>query len=305
MKKRLAQCLIVLLLSLACNKATEIDVPGQKPLLVVNGQWRQNNMFMLRVTRSRGITDPFDTGAALFSTYEVKNALVTIKENNIVVDTLKYDTMNFIYSSIHNRRAKLNAIYTITSSFTGFTPVTATSPLLSLMTIRGTQLKSGTRYNASGDLMDEISFSFADDESQMDYYLIRVRKGDGSYAECINTTDQDFEKLVFNNPFTTETCLDGDKLLLSDKNFNGKTKKIVLSVSSDQMENMLISGRIRHPYIELLHITQDFFKYIRSSNNYDIAGINPFAEPANIYSNITNGYGFFTAYSLATDSLHK
>lgn len=305
MKKWLAQCLIILSLSLACNKATEIDVPGQKPLLVINGQWRQNNMFMLRLTRSRGITDPFDTGAALFSTYEVKNALVTIRENNIVVDTLKYDTMNFIYSSIHNKRTKLNAVYTVNSSFTGFTSVTVTSPLLSLMTISGTQLKSGVSYNALGDLMDEISFSFADDESQMDYYLIRVKKGDGSYAECINTADQDFEKLIFNNPFTTETCLDGDKLLLSDKNFNGKTKKIILSVSTDQMQDMLISGRIRHPYIELLHITQDFFKYIKTNNNYDVAGINPFAEPANIYSNITNGYGFFTAYSVATDSLHK
>jgi len=305
MKKWFTRCLIILSLSLACNKATEIDVPGQKPLLVVNAQWQQNNMFMLRLTRSRGITDPFDTGAALFNTYEVKNALVTIKENDIVVDTLKYDTMNLIYSGKHNKRTKLNAVYMATASLTGFTSVNATSPLLSLMAISGTLLKSGASYNASGEIMDEISFFFADNESKSDYYLIRVRKGDGGYAECINTVDQDFEKLIFNTPFTTETCLDGDKLLLSDKNFNGKIKKIVLSVSSDQMKDILSGGRIRHPTIELLHITEDFFKYIRSNNNYDVSGVNPFAEPSNIYSNITNGYGFFTAYSVATDSLHK
>jgi hypothetical protein len=305
MKKWLAQCLIIIILPIACNKATEITVPGQTPILVVNGQWQQKAVFMLRVTRSRGITDPFDTGAALFSTYEVRNALVTIKESNIVVDTLKYDSTSLYYRSIHNKRTKLNAVYTVNASVTGFASVSVTTPLLSLMTISGAQLKTGVSYNSSGNSMDQVAFSFSDDESQTDYYLIHIRKSDGNFAECVNTTDQDFEKLIYTTPFTTETCFDGDKLLLSDKNFNGRTKNVVLSVPTDQMKDMNIAGEIRHPYVELLHITEDFFKYIRSNNNYDISGINPFAEPANIYSNITNGYGFFTAYSLATDSLHK
>lgn len=283
----------------------EIEVPGQKPLLVLNGQWQQNNAFVLRLTRSRGITDPFDTGSALFNTYEVKNALVTVKENNIIVDTLRYDTLNYWYTGTRNKRAKLNAVYKINASSTGFTSVNATSPLLSLVAIIGTKLKQGISYNASGDLMDEISFSFADSETQSDFYLIRVRKADGGFAKCINTADQDFEKLIFSSPFTTETCLDGNKLLLSDKNFNGTTKKVVLSVSTDQMQDMVIAGRVKHPSIELLHITLDFFKYIKTNNDYDITGTNPFAEPTNIYSNITNGYGLFTAYSLASDSLHK
>ncbi len=81
---------------------------------------------------------------------------------------------------------------------------------------------------------------------------------------------------------------------------------MVLSVSDDQMADIPSSGgAIGHPSVELLHITGDFFKYIKSANDYDISNANPFAEPINLYSNILNGYGFFTAYSLAADSLHR
>lgn len=303
MKKWLIRCSLTVL-SLACNKATEVVLPGQTPLLVVNGQWQQRSVFMLRVTRSRGILDPFDTGVALFNTYEVKNALVTVKENDITVDTLKYDSLDLFYISTRNKRAKLNAVYTISASSPGLAPVSATSNLLSVMTISGTQLKTKTSYNAAGEAMDQISFSFKDAAGQADYYLIRILRADGSYADCINTTDEDFEKLIFNTP-STETCFDGDKLLLSDQNFNGKTKKVVLSVSTDQMADFVFAGQTRHPYIELLHITPDFFRYIKSTNGYDISAVNPFSEPVNIYSNIKNGYGLFTAYSLVTDSLYR
>jgi hypothetical protein len=298
--------LIVLLPFLACNKATRIDVPAESPLLVLNAQWQQQSFFLVRVTRSLGISSSVDTGANIMQTYEVKNAVVTVSENNVVVDTLKYDSANYVYVNYDNKYARLNKVYTVSASLKGFTTVTASSPILPLMTISGTALKRGAGYNASGQLMDEISFSFKDDSTTADYYLIRIRNAEGDFADCINTADHDFEELVFNTPFTTETCLDGDKLLLSDENFNGSTKRVVLSVSDDQMNDIPSpGGGIRHPSVELLHITGDFFKYIKSVNDYNISNANPFAEPINLYSNILNGYGFFTAYSLSTDSLHQ
>ena len=81
----------------ACNKSIEIDVPSQTPVLVLNAQWQQSQLFSLRLTRSRGINDPVDTGSNLIRTYEIKNAFITIKQNNVVIDTLKYDSLNFRY----------------------------------------------------------------------------------------------------------------------------------------------------------------------------------------------------------------
>jgi hypothetical protein len=303
MKKWISPVFIVLLSLTACNKPTEIAIPSQVPLLVLNGQWQQQSPFLVRVTRSLGISSSFDTGTNIMQTYEVNNAVVIVQENNRVIDTLKYDSLSYSYFS--SRHTLMNKVYTVSASLKGFATVSASSPLLPLTAISGTALKRGLSYNASGDLMDEISFSFTDDGNTTDYYLVRIRNAEGDFADCINTSDQDFEKLIFNTPFTTETCFDGDKLLLSDKNFNGQTKKVVLSVSDDQMNDLTFAGETKHPSVELLHITGDFFKYIKSANDYDISNANPFAEPINLYSNVQNGYGFFTAYSLTADSLHQ
>lgn len=289
-------------MQLACNKNIQIDVPSQQPVLVLNGQWQQSQLFNIRLTRSRGINDPVDTGSNLIRTYEVKNAFVVVKQNSIVIDTLKYDSTNFRYIN-KSKKTLLNNVYEIDASVNGFASVSATSLLYSTITIITPKINRAMGYNAYGELVDEVSFSFNDNVSSTDYYLVRVHKADGSYADCIGTTDTDFEKMIFNSPFTTETCIDGNKLLLSDKNFNGQTKKIVLHIANNQMGEVLFAGKMRRPYIDLLHITKDYFNYIKSYNDYDISSLNPFAEPTNLYSNVKNGYGFFTAFSIVTDTL--
>ena len=302
MKRWRIHILFFLLLILACSKSLQIDVPSLSPVLVLNGQWQQGQQFIVRLTRSRGINDPVDTGSSLIRTYEVKNAFITIKQNNLVIDTLKYDSVNFRYIN-KIKKTILNATYEVDASVSGFTSITASNPLYSVMTVANTTLQRNAAFDASGNVMDKISFSFIDNASSTDYYLIRIHKSDGSYTSCINTTDTDFENMIFNNPFTTQTCIDGNKLLLSDKNFNGKTKNIVVYVSDDQMVTGFSSGRVRRPFIDLLHITKDYFAYIKTVNNYDITQTNPFAEPANVFSNVQNGYGLFTAYSIAVDTL--
>jgi len=289
-------------MQVACNKSIQIDVPAQQPVLVLNGQWQQAQLFNVRLTRSRGINDPVDTGINLIKTYEVKNAFITVKQNNIVIDTLKYDSLYFRYIN-RSKKTILNNTYEINVSVKGFTSINAASILNSTVAVSNPKINRAVGYNAYGELVDEVSFSFADNVVSTDYYLIRVHKADGSYTDCIGTTDTDFEKMIFNSPFTTETCIDGNKLLLSDKNFNGQTKKIVLHIANSQMDEVLFAGKIRRPYVDLLHITKDYFNYIKSYNDYDISSLNPFAEPTNVYSNVKNGYGFFTAFSIVTDTL--
>ncbi len=302
MKRWRISVLFFLLMPLACNKSLQIDVPSAQPVLVLNGQWQQAQQFIVRLTRSRGINDPVDTGSSLIRTYEVKNAFITIKQNNVVIDTLKYDSINFRYIN-KNKKTILSANYEVDASVNGFTDVSASGALPSLMTINTTLLQKNAAYDAAGNIMDKISFNFTDATASTDYYLIRIHRSDGSYANCINTTDTDFEKMIFNNPFTTQTCIDGNKLLLSDIHFSGQTKKVEVFVSDDQMTTGFTSGRVRRPYIELLHITRDYFNYIKTVNDYDIAKDNPFAEPTNVFQNVKNGYGFFTAYSIAVDTL--
>ena len=136
------------------------------------------------------------TGSNIIRTYEIKNAFITIKQNNVVIDTLKYDSLNFRYIN-KTKKTIIGNTYQVDAAVPSYSSISAISPLNSLMTISNTQLKRAIGYNSYGDLIDQISFSFNDNSSSTGYYLIRIHKSDGNYADCIGTTDTDFEKMIF------------------------------------------------------------------------------------------------------------
>lgn len=152
--------------------------------------------------------------------------------------------------------------------------------------------------------MDEITVTFNDDGAKTNYYLFRIRRAEGYSVYCVNTNDKDVERLVYSDPFYEEECLNGDRLLVSDKNFNGTTKTFVFYVSHYEMnEGPDQQGQTVKPTLELLHINEDYFRYMKSVNAYDNALDNPFAEPVNVVGNVKNGYGFFTTFAAAVDTL--
>jgi len=55
-----------------------------------------------------------------------------------------------------------------------------------------------------------------------------------------------------------------------------------------------VNGQIQKPYVRVSRITEAHFKFIKSWNAYQMSGDNPFAEPANVFTNVLNGYGIFT-----------
>jgi len=96
MHKKLIHIAIGLLFIIACNDKTTVTVPSQAPVLVINAQWLQSQNFLVKLSKSRSVLDPRDT-SNLLNAYTVKNGLVLVKENNIVIDTLKYDSVNYRY----------------------------------------------------------------------------------------------------------------------------------------------------------------------------------------------------------------
>ncbi|MFT3846509.1 MAG: DUF4249 domain-containing protein [Lacibacter sp.] len=299
MKKFAAISVWVLLLS--CERTIEIDVPEQTSRLVINGQWPQNRFFSVHISKSFTITDSFSYNTSSIR-YLVKNAFVLVKENGTPVDTLKWDSLNIRYSST-KKRTKLDSSYSIEVSAPGFVTATASSSMPAFIRPSKIAIKKDVRTSSDDQLQSEVAVTFTDFPSS-NYYLFRFRTIKGGIS-CINTNDNVVEKTGLSDPFDTDHCFSGNKLLVKDETFNGKEKTIVFYVNTADLLPAVdpVSRRTVRPWLEMMHIHKDYFNYIKSVNIYDDVNGNPLAEPVNVVSNVRNGYGFFSVYTLSVDTL--
>ena len=284
----------------SCERETHVAIPPQAPQLVVESQQGQNISPEAWISRTRSATDPLPQ-AGQPNPYIVKNAIVCLFENDVFRDTLRYDTTERYRST--SATIQPGKTYRIQMSAPNFPSAEAVSFTPTLVPINNLTLTHNARINLEGNIQDQLTMSFNDNASTEDYYLVRISNANGDFLVCVNTNDKDVEKLVNEDPFYPDDCLQGDRLLLSDVNFNGSLKTIIFFVDSSYLDPVNVSGTIKRAKVELLHINKDYYNYIKSLNTYENSMDNPFAEPLNLYTNVKNGYGLFTTYARAVDSL--
>lgn len=305
MKKVIFILIFITGLASSCEREATVKIPAHTSKLVIQGQQAQNRFFNVRVGRSLSVTEPItnNNNPNAQQQFDVPDAVVLLRQDNVVVDTLKYNTTDRRYEG-RTQRALLGNRYIIEASAAGFEKAEGNSTFPPLVQPVSVTLRRKARVNQSGTELDEITIRFNDDAVKINYYLFRIRRAEGGFANCVTTNDKDVERLVYSDPFYVEECLDGNRLLVNDRNFNGTTKTIVFYVSGYNMNEFTNQqGRKIKPTLELLHINEDYYRYIKSVNAYDNALDNPFAEPVNVITNIRNGYGFFTTFALAVDTL--
>jgi Domain of unknown function (DUF4249) len=291
----------ILILS-SCERETHINIPPQIPKLVAESRQGQNVLPEARISRTRGVTDPLPLNGQP-DQYVVKNAIALLYENDVLKDTLKYNNGTERYKATITT-IQAGRTYKLVLTAPNFPGAEAISFTPVLVPINNLTFTRNVRVDADGNSQDEVKLSFTDNGATEDYYLLRIMDAYGDWLYCVNTNDKDVEKLVYEDPFYPDDCLQSDRLLLSDKNFNGATKTLIFYADAGSLDQQIISpGTTRKATVELLHINKDYYKYIRSLNSYENAVDNPFAEPVNLYSNVKNGYGLFTTYAMAVDSI--
>lgn len=305
MKKTILILAVTIGLASSCEREATVKIPAHTSKLVIQGQQAQNRFFNVRVGRSLSVTEPItnNNNPNAQQQFDVPDAVVLLRQDNVVVDTLKYNTANRRYEG-STQRALLGNRYIIEASAAGFEKAEGNSTFPPLVQPVSVTLRRRARVNQNGTELDEITIRFNDDAAKTNYYLFRIQRASGGFVNCVTTNDKDVERLVYSDPFYVDECLDGNRLLVNDRNFNGTTKTIVFYVSSYNMNEFTNQqGRKIKPTLEVLHINEDYYRYIKSVNAYDNAEDNPFAEPVNVITNIKNGYGFFTTFALAVDTL--
>jgi hypothetical protein len=120
----------------------------------------------------------------------------------------------------------------------------------------------------------------------------------------MRSQDTDIDRGTAVNPILFEDCIDRE-LMLADARFNGAVKELIIFIRTHELEPVLnpVDGKHYKAVVELNNITAEQFRYRKSYRAYRDSDGNPFAEPVLVYTNIKNGYGLFSTYNLAVDTI--
>lgn len=287
--------LSLILLFTSCEKVIKIDVPDQKPQVVINSYTETNDTIQVQVGKTVGVLKRKNG-----QDYSLANATVTLTSSDAVSEVLKYDIATGLFSG--KMIAQAGKSYDIKVSSPDYKDAEATSSVPEKVEISDVKHFSKVRLDIDGNSLDEVRIQFTDPPAAGDYYVIKYipanQRLDSSYLYgCIYTNDLSVES-IYNEDIDINTCLSGDGIFLRDAVFNGTIKELRLFVSSVMTESFTdMNGDTLYPAVQLYHVPEAYFKFQKSyqfatENNGD-----PFSEPTNVYSNVKNGLGVFSIVS--------
>ena len=293
--------LLAAIVMTGCERETQVKLPPHIPRLVVHGYVQTDSLFRVAL----GKTFAADILLAESDTY-VTGATLQLYEDGTLKETLAYDASTKRYYSTATR-AGAGHTYRLTVTAPGFETAEATTtapfPISSLLVI----LRRNVRTDENGNPLNDIIFRFADPAATTDFYMAEVnRPATSNSGFCVYSYDPVVEKYQATlNPFSATSCISNKEVLFSDRSFSGQVKEIALSADKSYTEETIdaATGNTLRPYLKRYCITADYFRFVKNIIALNEVSNDPFARPVANFTNVKNGYGLFTVYSVVTDTL--
>ncbi|RLD47618.1 MAG: hypothetical protein DRI94_13750 [Bacteroidetes bacterium] len=299
----------------SCRKKLDIDIPEAEKHIVLNGIINPDSTIRVRVTKSKSVLDNNEIE-------NLSSADVKLFKNDIFVENLVFNDSGYFYSNV---KPEMNANYEIRTDYPGLNSVKADVFLLPPSEIQSVDTTVLIKINNYGegyiDTTYEIHFNlrFDDKAATSDYYFLSVNTlypvffytdtsmiftGYEEYSYYFDTTDPVLNK---NN---NEFIIDGiNGRVFSDELFNGnsytlnfiadfynyKSDEYVKEINDEQYPVIIV--------LKLLKVTEAVYNYIFSFNLNEQTRFDPFAQPVQVYSNVENGLGLFSGYTITTDTI--
>jgi hypothetical protein len=164
----------------------------------------------------------------------------------------------------------------------------------------------------------KCNIEFSDPANETNYYLFDVYKKYKEYSFKhsenipIYSNDPIVEETLFSIEGGFFTTYSAYGIAFSDKIINGlksslsviiRCASIGLPFYNDDSYADEDGNHRKVVYFRLYSITEDYFKYIQTLNQYYKSYDNPLSDPVLVHSNITNGYGIFAGAAVSSDSL--
>ncbi len=296
----------ITILLISCEKNVVVDIPAQPPKLVVNALVNSQSIFTAKISKSVAVLT-----ASGSKNFKVENAFAQLFENGVVKDTFVYNPTTNIYIAKNGTIPAIGKNYLLKVSTVGLEAVEASTVVPSAISIQSIVRRKNVKTDVDGNQMDELKITFTDKVNEHNYYLFKLKKPTSNTGAtvmyepiyCFSSGDVDIDRRN-STPGDVNSCID-KSFLITDKNFNGRTKEIILFIKSYDLEVYTNpTNNLKYNAIMELHsITADHYKYQRSLESYKDNEENPFAEPAPVYGNIKNGYGIFTIFYQTKDTI--
>ncbi|MBI5540272.1 MAG: DUF4249 domain-containing protein [Bacteroidia bacterium] len=274
----------LLLIFISCKKYIDMKIPdkGRKP--VINCLFSADSTFKVQVFQSHFILDDAEP-------QEINNAIVTISENETIIDTLVYSSHGY-YSS-NSLIPSIGKNYKISASFndkTANSSATIPNPV-SIINI------DTTSYHSQNGNYFRFNLQINDPADETNYYLIKIEKSFFDYYSG-NTVQNIY--LNYSDDPSLDATWQGS-FVVNDNLFNGKTKTFPLDIDIFNLYNYNDSASMFN--ISLYSISKDYYLYAKTVESQTNSGNSPFSEPVMVYNNIENGYGIFAGASLSRQSM--
>jgi hypothetical protein len=286
----------------ACEGDIDIELPPYPSQLVVHGYVSTGEFFKIAVGRTMSSTGIVTQSADSYIT----DALVILYEDGVKKDTMAYDsaTQRYISTKV---MAEAGKTYKVTVAASGFMAVDATAIAPSFVNTEQVKFQRNARVSSDGTVLDDITFRFHDPAIEQNYYFVEVNRPSpfASYNRfCIYTYEPSIvQSQAGFDPFQAGSCINNDEILFTDHNFNGLDKEITISGNSFSLTDVEYNNRIYRPYLKKYNVSADFFRYVKDGISLGLVDENPFVQPLTVSSNVHNGYGLFTVFSVVTDTL--
>lgn len=232
--------------------------------------------------------------------FELPNAKPYIFENGVLKDSFQYSS----FYQTNFESYKSGAIYTVKIAYPNYTSVETSDIMPQTTAIKNVAFTKEAKQmyidgNTQPTRMDEIKITFNNNVSEKDFYMFRLgtNSASGQYF-CVYSSDIDIEnENTTDDPFSTNDNCINNTFFMQDLNFNGKEKTLVLYAPSEFTDQIT-----RFWDITISHLTENYYKFVKTRQLYNENDGNPFAEPVQIHSNVINGVGIF---ALKKDTILK
>ncbi|MCB0662319.1 MAG: DUF4249 domain-containing protein [Saprospiraceae bacterium] len=294
--------LFAMFLLAGCLEPVDLPILNGEARLVLNSNFTNDQYFHVRVSQSRNLQD---SSTFVF----VNNATVKIFHDGELLETLTYfppdDKDEFPSYRSLSIKAEFGIEYEIIAEAPGFASITSSGKVPFPTEITDTSLEDEGNQTSSSF----VFFSLGIDDNQVEdnYYHILVYQLADQLVSSSNGT-KDFETRLFGplKMFTFDPdapvsfFIDNRGALIRDRSFNGQDKKFTFRVDFEKLRTTNDNGRI---IIELRSVTEDYYDYLTSIKRQHDRSNNPLSEPAIDFTNIENGYGLFTGFSVSRDTI--
>ncbi len=299
----------------SCRKKLDIDIPETEKHIVLNGIINPDSIISVRVTKSKSVLDNNEI-------QNLSDADVKLFKDDEFVEELQFSDIGYFYSSI---KPEINTNYKITADYSGLKSVSAEinleeSPLIN-KTDTLIQMKIYDYGDGLSDTTYEIHFDlqYKDNGGTDDYYFLSIFQlipvfdftdtgmvftGYEEYSGYFDTTDP-----VLNKE-NSEFYLDGmNGRVFSDELFNGNSYTLSFTTFYQNYGGYYDKKNIKteeYPgmfVIKLLKVSEAIYNYIFSYNLNQNSTEDPFAQPVQVYSNVKNGLGIFSGYTMTSDTI--